>query len=143
MNKASETQRRYDEKNCKRYQLKLNTTTDADLIERLSKAESMQGYIKSLIEKDIEEDKGRFKLYRIIDLGWAELEKELQQNDVEYPVIFESRSVGTIIHKLDELKATDEKYSIEEYIEDEKGEFLDGGNYDDITNFKKRHRIHM
>lgn len=142
MNKASEAQRRYDEKNCKRYQMKLNRITNADLIERLEKVESTQGYIKELIWKDIEEDQGRFKVYNIIEMGWEELEEELKQNDISYPVIFKSRSIGTILRKLDELKATNKTHSIEEYIENEEGEFLEGGDFDSITNFKKRNGYH-
>ena len=41
----------------RRYQLKLNTNTDKDVIERLSEQESMQGYIKRLIREDIAKDK--------------------------------------------------------------------------------------
>ena len=37
----------------RRYGLKLNINTDADIIEYLDKQESMQGYIKQLIRKDI------------------------------------------------------------------------------------------
>lgn len=37
----------------KRYQLKLNTHTDGDIIDKLSKQDSMQGYIKRLIREDI------------------------------------------------------------------------------------------
>lgn len=40
----------------RRYQLKLNTNTDKDVIARLSEQESMQGYIKRLIREDIARD---------------------------------------------------------------------------------------
>lgn len=53
MNKASERQKRYDEKATRRYGLKLNLITDADIIEKLDTVESIQGYIKELIRKDI------------------------------------------------------------------------------------------
>lgn len=53
MNKASEAQARYDVANTKRVQLKLNNTTDADILEKLSSVKSMQGYIKALIRNDI------------------------------------------------------------------------------------------
>ena len=53
MNKASERQARYDANNVRRYGLKLNLTTDADIIAKLDTVESIQGYIKELIRKDI------------------------------------------------------------------------------------------
>ena len=55
---ATESQKRavqkYDAKNTKQYHLKLNLTTDADIIAALERQESMQGYIKALIRADIE-----------------------------------------------------------------------------------------
>lgn len=44
---------KYDAKNTKQYHLKLNLTTDADVIDRLAQQESAQGYIKQLIREDI------------------------------------------------------------------------------------------
>ena len=37
----------------RRFGLKLNINTDADIIDQLEKQESMQGYIKQLIREDI------------------------------------------------------------------------------------------
>ena len=54
MNRASERQARYDAKSCRRYGLKLNLKTDADIIAKLESVESIQGYIKELIRNDIE-----------------------------------------------------------------------------------------
>ncbi len=54
MNKASERQARYDAKNARRYALKLNLTTDADIIAKLETVDSIQGYIKELIRNDVE-----------------------------------------------------------------------------------------
>ena len=51
--KRYEPQDRYDKKNTKRVQLKLNTKTDADILEHLSKVGNKQGYIKNLIRADI------------------------------------------------------------------------------------------
>ena len=48
-----EVQTRYDKKNTQRVQLKLNTKTDADILEHLSKVSNKQGYIKGLIRADI------------------------------------------------------------------------------------------
>ena len=45
---------KYDKANTKAFALKLNTKTDADIIAHLTKQESVQGYIKELIRKDIE-----------------------------------------------------------------------------------------
>lgn len=44
---------RYDAKNTIQYHLKLNTTTDKDIIDKLNAVESKQGYIKELIRKDL------------------------------------------------------------------------------------------
>jgi len=55
MNKSSERQAKYDAKNTRRYGLKLNLGTDADIINKLDKVKSIQGYIKGLIRKDIAE----------------------------------------------------------------------------------------
>lgn len=48
---------KYDAANTKHYGLKLNIGTDADIIEKLEKVRKdpggIQGYIKSLIRKDI------------------------------------------------------------------------------------------
>lgn len=54
MKKASERQQRYDSTHTRRFGLKLNTVTDADIIARLEQAEEgIQGYIKRLIREDI------------------------------------------------------------------------------------------
>ena len=49
----TEIQARYDAKNTRRYAMKLNNTTDADIIAKLESVDSMQGYIKQLIRADI------------------------------------------------------------------------------------------
>ena len=53
-NKASERQRRFDEKNTRRIGLKLNLKTDADILEKLESVENKQGYIKELIRQDLD-----------------------------------------------------------------------------------------
>ena len=45
---------KYDAKNTKQYHLKLNTGTDADIIQWLEKVGNPQGYIKQLIREDME-----------------------------------------------------------------------------------------
>lgn len=54
--KATEVQARYDAKATRRYGLKLNLNTDADIIAHLEKQPSMQGYIKDLIRKDMKNE---------------------------------------------------------------------------------------
>lgn len=49
--------KRYDAKNTKQIHMKLNLNTDAELLEWLAKQDSIQGYIKSLIKKDMENGK--------------------------------------------------------------------------------------
>lgn len=45
--------KKYDEANTKQIKLKLNKKTDADILEALESVPNKQGYIKSLIRKDI------------------------------------------------------------------------------------------
>ena len=47
-------QARYDKRNTRQINLKLTLRTDADVLEKLQKVDSMQGYIKALIRADIE-----------------------------------------------------------------------------------------
>ena len=58
---ATEAQKRatakYDSTNTVQIKLKLNKTTDDDIITRLNKVDNKQGYIKSLIRNDIKEAK--------------------------------------------------------------------------------------
>ena len=49
-------QAKYDKDNTVQVKLKLNKKTDADIIKRLSEADSKQGYIKELIRADILRD---------------------------------------------------------------------------------------
>ena len=44
---------RYDEANARHIGLKLNRKTDADILARIEKEESVQRYIKRLIREDI------------------------------------------------------------------------------------------
>ena len=46
-------QKKYDSKNTKAFALKLNYTTDRELIDKLESVENIQGYIKELIRKDL------------------------------------------------------------------------------------------
>ena len=55
--KTTEAQARatakYQKSNTKLYTIRLNLNTDADVIEKLGKVDSKQGYIKALIRNDI------------------------------------------------------------------------------------------
>ena len=44
---------KYDKKATRKILLKLNKTTDADILHKLDAVDNKQGYIKSLIRKDI------------------------------------------------------------------------------------------
>jgi len=48
---------KYDKAHTKGVYLKLNTETDRDVIDKLDSVDNRQGYIKSLIRKDINTDK--------------------------------------------------------------------------------------
>lgn len=50
-----------DQKNARRYALKLSKNTDADLIEKLDQQENIQGYLKRLIREDINRQKQETK----------------------------------------------------------------------------------
>ena len=56
-NKSTESQIRasvkYNKENTVQISLKLNRTTDADLIDSLNRVRNKQGYIKELIRRDI------------------------------------------------------------------------------------------
>lgn len=136
MNKASERQKRYDDKTARRYQLKLHQVYDKEIIDRLAAAPSMQGYIRDLIRQDIARDEGRFRTYSIIDMGIDELNFDLV--DLDYKQIFTSQSAGAILDKLEELNADDDHFSIEEYTAAEDGDFIEGSDYDTPSNFRKR-----
>lgn len=45
---------KYDKSHTKGVYIKLNKTTDADILNRLQEVGNVQGYIKELIRKDIE-----------------------------------------------------------------------------------------
>lgn len=47
---------KYDAENTVQIKLKLNTRTDADIIQRLSEVDNKQGYIKGLIREDIRKE---------------------------------------------------------------------------------------
>ena len=49
-------QARYDAAHTAQIKLKLNTTTDADILSRLAAVDSKQGYIKRLIREDIKRE---------------------------------------------------------------------------------------
>lgn len=49
-----DSQTKYDKAHTKRYCMKLNLKTDADIIELLENLDNKQGYIKALIRSDIE-----------------------------------------------------------------------------------------
>lgn len=49
-------QAKYDKDNTVQIKLKLNKKTDRDIIDRLSEADNIQGYIKELIRADILKD---------------------------------------------------------------------------------------
>lgn len=54
MTKAQKmAQARYDKRNTRQINLKLNIRTDADVLEKLESVDSMQGYIKRLIREDV------------------------------------------------------------------------------------------
>ena len=45
---------RYDAKTAKYYRIKLNINTDAELVKLLDQQENVQGFIKSLLRREVE-----------------------------------------------------------------------------------------
>ena len=54
-----DSQTKYDKVHTKKYCIKLNLKTDADIIELLDNLDNKQGYIKALIRSNIEDVQGR------------------------------------------------------------------------------------
>jgi hypothetical protein len=54
-------QAKYDKANTKFVGMKLNVKTDADILDWLSTAENVQGYIKGLVRADIERNRAQQK----------------------------------------------------------------------------------
>ena len=54
MKKKETPQARFDRENTRKYGIKLNKRTDAELISKLDEQSSIQGYIKRLIREDIQ-----------------------------------------------------------------------------------------
>lgn len=58
MKKTSDAQIRasmkYEKTNIRRYTIKINKSTESDIFAHLEKISNVQGYIKSLIRKDME-----------------------------------------------------------------------------------------
>lgn len=53
MTERKTPQDRYEEKMIRRFTLKINRNTDADILDCLESMENVQGYIKELIRRDI------------------------------------------------------------------------------------------
>lgn len=73
---ATERQARYDANHTRRFGLKLNTTTDADIIAWLERQESIQGTVKALVRiaireeaRDAEDKRIAATLRRILESG--------------------------------------------------------------------------
>lgn len=54
MNKSSEKSKRYQDKAIRRFTVKVNRFTEADILDRLEQQDSFQGYVKRLIREDME-----------------------------------------------------------------------------------------
>ena len=55
---AYKAQEKYDAAHTKQVKLKLNTRTDADILDALQRCGNVQGYIKALIREDIRRRSG-------------------------------------------------------------------------------------
>ena len=48
---------RYDAAHTVQFKMKLNTKTDADILDKLESVDNKQGYVKGLIREDIEKER--------------------------------------------------------------------------------------
>lgn len=53
---------KYDAAHTVQFKMKLNTTTDADVLKRLGEVENKQGYVKDLIRDDIRKSRKSHKV---------------------------------------------------------------------------------
>lgn len=82
MDSRTKASAKYIKNNVKRIVLNLNINTDHDMIEYMESIENKQGYLKSLIRKDMEEK--RMKKFSIEDLqAWNE---EQEREDTLFTV---------------------------------------------------------
>ena len=100
----SRAQKRYDKANTKGLYLKLNITTDEDILEHLDNIENKQGYIKELIRADMKslgrrKYKGEVKMKKLQGIKlqgykgtWSKI-AETWYNGFKY-YLFESDSLG-------------------------------------------------
>ena len=56
--------------------------------------------------------------------------------DGDYDVVFKNKYPEYILSEL--IMLDDDNYTIEEYMVDDDGEFVEGSDYDTVENFKKR-----
>lgn len=56
--------------------------------------------------------------------------------DGDYDVVFKNQYPEYILSEL--IMLDDDNYTVEEYMVDDDGEFLEGSDYDTVENFKKR-----
>ena len=108
--------KRYDEKNTKQIHLKLNLKTDADILEWLSRQDSIQGYIKSLIKKDMENEKGNLtekegKVMKLFE-GYNQEGEHIKVNLESGHVLIENVTTGEIEQWNDEYYTEEEERTI-------------------------------
>ena len=82
MDSRTKASAKYIKNNVKRIVLNLNINTDHDMIEYMDGIENKQGYLKSLIKKDMEEK--RMKKFSIEDL--QEWNEEQEREDTLFTV---------------------------------------------------------
>lgn len=58
-------QERYDKANTTQFKMKLNTKTDADILEYLDTLENKQGKVKQLIRDEIERNNANEKIHTV------------------------------------------------------------------------------
>ena len=85
--------KKYDETHTRQLNMKLNLKTDADIFEHLNKQESVQGYIKGLIRKDIE-----MKIPEVTVHNFRSERKEIEQSLKPCPFCGNNELEFSLIH---------------------------------------------
>ena len=104
----------YDRENTTRFNLKFNNRTDAEIIEKLKSVSSMQGYIRHLIQNDIEASKPRHRIS--IDNGVSFVDLETAVRSVDWCVISNAMDDDILEHVHQMLAPCSEIEFLDRYL---------------------------
>lgn len=78
--------------------------------------------------------------YELIPMGIAEISAELNKPfvNLEYKSVIDTDNPHEIIRKIKELSADDAGFSVGEYEINDDGDYINGGDFDTVSNFISR-----